>query len=280
MLRRSAFGSDHEIAVAGASVEQRKYVALSRLASGGGQQQLRNRNRGAAGPSDRIHVPISAAARQIAVRMIFHPLRKVGCELCVCHHSAPGRLLRANSAERQSIADRATLANQTVPTPPRACMWCSLTGPISVRRRPSRAGDGFEIRELPVIINRRIPQFVCTAVATRSDLDQFFFKNPARPAKEEEFTQLLSRPDVWIERIGSNGQFTPIDAPFNQDHDEWILLSRGSATLWGNGEHAHDPDDHLMIPARRIHRVTRTSMNEPTVRLRSIPWAVSFMAVV
>lgn len=87
--------------------------------------------------------------------------------------------------------------------------------------------------------------------------------------QEEEFTELLSRPGVRIERIVSTGQATPVDAPYNQAHDEWVLLLRGSASLWieGEGDKELRPGDHLLIPAHRTHRVTSTADNEPTVWL-------------
>lgn len=53
--------------------------------------------------------------------------------------------------------------------------------------------------------------------------------------------------------------------------DEWILLLRGSASLWTEGEEERQltPGDYVLIPARRIHRVTRTAADEPTVRIGS-----------
>jgi cupin 2 domain-containing protein len=86
---------------------------------------------------------------------------------------------------------------------------------------------------------------------------------------DEEFTQLLARPGVRIERIVSHGQSTPADAPYDQDHDEWVLLLRGSASLWidGDGERDLHPGDYRLIPAHRRHRVTRTAAHEPTVGL-------------
>ena len=54
---------------------------------------------------------------------------------------------------------------------------------------------------------------------------------PAR-AHEEIVTELLLRQGVRIERIVSTGQSTPADKPYNQDHDEWVLLLTGSAGLW------------------------------------------------
>jgi cupin 2 domain-containing protein len=54
---------------------------------------------------------------------------------------------------------------------------------------------------------------------------------PAR-APKEIVTALLSRQGVRIERIVSTGQSTPADKPYDQDHDEWVLLLTGSAGLW------------------------------------------------
>ena len=86
---------------------------------------------------------------------------------------------------------------------------------------------------------------------------------------EELFTELLRRPGVRIERIVSTGQVTPADAPYDQDHDEWVLLVSGAARLWIEGEAEHDlaPGDYLLIPARRRHRVTWTTPDRPTVWL-------------
>jgi cupin 2 domain-containing protein len=98
---------------------------------------------------------------------------------------------------------------------------------------------------------------------------QNLFENISARADEETFTDLLSRPGIRIERIVSHGQATPADSPYDQDHDEWVLLLRGSAGLWidGDGERDLLPGDHVLIPARRVHRVTRAAENQPTVWL-------------
>jgi cupin 2 domain-containing protein len=95
------------------------------------------------------------------------------------------------------------------------------------------------------------------------------FENVPVQATDEEFTELLSRPGARIERIVSNGQFTPVDTPYNQDHDEWVLLLRGSASLWVEGDDERDlsPGDNVLIPALRNHRVIRTARDEPTIWL-------------
>lgn len=93
------------------------------------------------------------------------------------------------------------------------------------------------------------------------------FEDLAAAASGELFTELLRRPRVRLERIVSMGQTTPADQPYDQDHDEWVLLVRGGARLWieGEGERTLRPGDHLLIPARRRHRVTWTKPNAPTV---------------
>ncbi|HWJ71335.1 MAG TPA: cupin domain-containing protein [Sphingobium sp.] len=85
----------------------------------------------------------------------------------------------------------------------------------------------------------------------------------------EVFTALLARPGVRIERIVSQGQVTPPDAPYDQPHDEWVLLLAGAARLWmdGTGEHDLAPGDALLIPAHVRHAVTWTQADPPTVWL-------------
>jgi cupin 2 domain-containing protein len=95
------------------------------------------------------------------------------------------------------------------------------------------------------------------------------FDDLPRQADEEVFTELLSRKGVRIERIVSTGQSTPAGEPYNQEHDEWVLLVSGSAGLWieGDGERDLHPGDYVFIPAHRSHRVTWTAKAEPTVWL-------------
>ncbi len=88
-------------------------------------------------------------------------------------------------------------------------------------------------------------------------------------AAEEVFTELLTRPGIRIERIVSTGQSTPPEQPYDQAHDEWVLLLRGAACVWvdGDGERDLQPGDHLLIPAHRLHRVVWTATDEPTLWL-------------
>jgi cupin 2 domain-containing protein len=86
---------------------------------------------------------------------------------------------------------------------------------------------------------------------------------------EELVTVLLAQSGLRIERIVSTGQTTPVDAPYDQDHDEWVLLLSGSAALWieGEGEYRLRPGDAVLIKARQRHRVTHTAPDQPTVWL-------------
>ena len=88
-------------------------------------------------------------------------------------------------------------------------------------------------------------------------------------AHQEILTELILRKGVRIERIVSTGQSTPADKPYDQDHDEWVLLLTGSAGLWMEGEGERDlrPGDHVLIEAHRRHRVTWTLNGAPTVCL-------------
>lgn len=85
----------------------------------------------------------------------------------------------------------------------------------------------------------------------------------------EVFTPLLERGRVRIERIVSHGQATPVDAPFVQDADEWVVVLRGSAVLRieGQAEVSLVPGDHVFIPGGTRHWVMRTDPDGPTLWL-------------
>ena len=93
----------------------------------------------------------------------------------------------------------------------------------------------------------------------------------------EVLDTLLQAPGIRIERIVSQGQATPPDFWYDQPWSEWVLLVSGSAGIQLEGEereHHLLPGDHLLIPPRRRHRVTRTDADRQTVWL-----AVHFGAV-
>ena len=85
----------------------------------------------------------------------------------------------------------------------------------------------------------------------------------------EVFTPLLEHGAVRIERIVSLGQATPVDAPFVQDADEWVVVLRGKAGLQieGQAEMVLAAGDHVLIPGGARHWVTRTDPDEATLWL-------------
>ncbi len=96
------------------------------------------------------------------------------------------------------------------------------------------------------------------------------FADLDRVPTAEEFTALLSTPNVKIERIVSHGQASPPGFWYDQDWAEWVVVLAGSAGLLLDGEEAPRtlaPGDHVHIPAHRRHRVEWTDARAPTVWL-------------
>jgi cupin 2 domain-containing protein len=83
----------------------------------------------------------------------------------------------------------------------------------------------------------------------------------------ETFDTLLERPGVLIERIVSQGETTPADAPYQQAHDEWVMVVSGAARVLieGGDEQSLAPGDHLLIPRGARHWVTFTARDTPTI---------------
>lgn len=96
------------------------------------------------------------------------------------------------------------------------------------------------------------------------------FTFPAESPGQDEFVdELAAGPDARIERIVSHGHTTPPGEWYDQDHDEWVVLLRGEATLeWKGGDVTElRKGDWLLIPANRQHRVASTSDDPPCVWL-------------
>ncbi len=86
----------------------------------------------------------------------------------------------------------------------------------------------------------------------------------------EVFDILVRSAHVRIERILSRGHASPEGDWYDQKDHEWVVLLRGSAGLRFAGEEKTvtlRPGDHLLIPARRRHRVEWTDPNGDTVWL-------------
>ena len=87
---------------------------------------------------------------------------------------------------------------------------------------------------------------------------------------DEQFTTLLSAPNVSVERIVSTGQASPPDHWYDQDRAEWVIVLAGSAGLLFEGEaepRIMRPGDYVHIPAHKRHRVAWTDPAQPTVWL-------------
>ena len=99
--------------------------------------------------------------------------------------------------------------------------------------------------------------------------NNLFYALPQNPQEFEIIDQLLTHKNITIERIVSTGQLTPKDNPYNQSHDEWVVLLKGVAKLWieGRGDFLLNPGDYLLIPAKKAHLVTYTSTDPVAVWL-------------
>lgn len=85
----------------------------------------------------------------------------------------------------------------------------------------------------------------------------------------EQFTQLLQRPGLRIERIVSRGQCSPPDDWYDQNEHEWVLLLQGAAELMlADGSVIRlTSGDHVYLPAHEKHRVHWTDPQQDTVWL-------------
>jgi cupin 2 domain-containing protein len=91
-----------------------------------------------------------------------------------------------------------------------------------------------------------------------------------RELRDEQIVDLLSTPNVRIERIVSTGQSSPPGFWYDQDWAEWVLLLAGSAGLHMEGE--AEPrrlaaGDYIHIGAHQRHRVAWTDPAQPTIWL-------------
>ena len=89
-------------------------------------------------------------------------------------------------------------------------------------------------------------------------------------AKNEQFSELLKRPGLRIERIVSTGQCSPEGFWYDQPDGEWVLLIEGAARLrFADETEARDlqAGDFLDIAPHRKHRVDWTSPDQTTIWL-------------
>jgi cupin 2 domain-containing protein len=86
----------------------------------------------------------------------------------------------------------------------------------------------------------------------------------------EQFTALLTMPNVRIERIVSRGHASPPGFWYDQPQAEWVIVLAGSAAIAFDGEASPrtlNSGDHLHIPSHTGHRVVSTDAGGPTIWL-------------
>jgi cupin 2 domain-containing protein len=96
------------------------------------------------------------------------------------------------------------------------------------------------------------------------------FADLPQGAAEEQFTELLSRPGVRIERIVSTGQASPPGFWYDQPHTEWVVVLQGAAKLEFEGEaqvRSLVPGEFAEIVPHQRHRVAWTQAQPPTIWL-------------
>ena len=91
------------------------------------------------------------------------------------------------------------------------------------------------------------------------------------PRSDEEITDVLhAAPGVRLERIVSRGHASPDGFWYDQAEDEWVAVLQGAARIAfadGSPDAELRAGDHLLIPARRRHRVAWTLPGEETIWL-------------
>lgn len=100
-------------------------------------------------------------------------------------------------------------------------------------------------------------------------LSNLFDALPALSAPEQ-FTELLARPGLRIERIVSSGQASPPGFWYDQPDGEWVLVLQGEARLRFADE--DEPrqlkaGDFIDIAPHRRHRVEWTTPEQQTIWL-------------
>ena len=103
-------------------------------------------------------------------------------------------------------------------------------------------------------------------------IDGNIFANvPAAGSLAEELvSELVTQPNVRIERIVSTGQTSPPGFWYDQEWNEWVILLSGNARLLFEDEAQERPlsaGDYVYIAAHRRHRVAWTDPQQTTVWL-------------
>ncbi len=96
------------------------------------------------------------------------------------------------------------------------------------------------------------------------------FKHDFADLSNEIFDKIIEKENFFVERIISNGQFTPQGEWLSQERAELVFLLKGQAKLRfkENGEIIEmTQGDYLLIAPNVEHRVEFTSNTEETIWL-------------
>lgn len=86
--------------------------------------------------------------------------------------------------------------------------------------------------------------------------------------KDEEFIDILKKPNIRIERIVSTGQKSKKDFWYEQKENEFVIILEGNAILQlEDKEIVLNKGDFYNIDSMIKHRVKYTSIEEPTIWL-------------
>ena len=85
---------------------------------------------------------------------------------------------------------------------------------------------------------------------------------------QELFETILTKPNVRIERIVSQGHSSPEGFWYDQNQDEFVVLLQGASRLqFEDAQVEMKPGSFIDIPAHKRHRVEWTTPDEPTIWL-------------
>lgn len=109
---------------------------------------------------------------------------------------------------------------------------------------------------------------VCLSLFTNGRSMTNIYDKISTLSNQEQFTDLLRKKNVLVERIVSSGQITPEDKPYYQEQDEWVIILQGEARLKvNNKEVSLKKNDYILIPHHTKHWVTYTSKIPKTIWL-------------
>lgn len=95
------------------------------------------------------------------------------------------------------------------------------------------------------------------------------FKDIPKELSEELFENIISKENLKIERIVSDGHTSPDSGWYDQDSNEWVILLQGEAVIsYNNGDNIRlKSGDYVNIPSHTKHKVSWTKPNTKTIWL-------------